>query len=596
MSQLFLCRVCLASDVTVYNILNSYLQEIYEKLTQIPFHPDDGKPHTVCCMCVHLLRSSYQLWVKSMTADRLLSCLLTRGDELSRNSIKQIDRQEHKLAVSLSVSKQVEVHIEPTVTEVKDEVLVKRESDDLKEEFTGFSSDNESRASVKEPEVQSDSEDDIPLQAISAQNKLRTVNKNSDKEFLKGFKSGYARELLLTKEQQLQELTDRASSANYMNAPFKCELCCRGYVDATAFDNHKEKHDVPRVPVCSMRYKTARKLRAHAVTAHERRYQCNACAHRSHTASQAREHEKWHRGHLYSCRLCGHQSRKSTSHLTHMRARHRTPHVCARCGRSFVGAHGLRMHASKAHRGEQPIETSPPEDRYCADCDIQFLSLVAWKRHILSSVNHAFGKGNNGVCVICGPACPGGGRHLKESLKALKPAAKTAVARPNTLTCEQCGSSFTNGSKLQAHVKRVHLGVKYNKNVVCEVCGKKCTSNASLKYHQRTHTGEKPYQCASCPKRFADSNQLRIHTRRHTGERPYCCRHCRRTFTQKPALNRHYRVHTGAKPYSCQYCAKNFSQSNSLKLHIRTVHLKIPNNKKRGPDSEKKEDIVEKLE
>ncbi|CAG9790643.1 unnamed protein product [Diatraea saccharalis] len=133
--------------------------------------------------------------------------------------------------------------------------------------------------------------------------------------------------------------------------------------------------------------------------------------------------------------------------------------------------------------------------------------------------------------------------HLQDHQNALKtpknPSEKLTVAK---VPCDQCGASFVNILKQQAHVKRMHLGLKYNKNIVCEVCGKKCTSNAGLKYHQRTHTGERPYSCASCNKRFKDKNQLRIHARAHTGERPYACALCGKRFSQKPALNRHYRV------------------------------------------------------
>ncbi|KAJ8705123.1 hypothetical protein PYW08_012443 [Mythimna loreyi] len=117
----------------------------------------------------------------------------------------------------------------------------------------------------------------------------------------------------------------------------------------------------------------------------------------------------------------------------------------------------------------------------------------------------------------------------------------------------------------------------YNaKNIVCEVCGKRYASNAALKYHQRVHTGERPYKCTECSKSFTMPLFLQIHTRTHTGERPYECGLCPKAFSNKAALLRHDRVHTGVKPYECPECGKFFTQSNSMKLHVNTVHLKLP--------------------
>ncbi|KPJ05379.1 PREDICTED: zinc finger protein 501-like isoform X1 [Papilio xuthus] len=115
-----------------------------------------------------------------------------------------------------------------------------------------------------------------------------------------------------------------------------------------------------------------------------------------------------------------------------------------------------------------------------------------------------------------------------------------------------------------------------SKNVVCEVCGKRYASNAALRYHQRVHTGERPYHCTECPKTFTMPLFLQIHLRTHTGERPYKCTSCPKAFSNKAALLRHDRVHTGIKPYMCPHCKKTFTQSNSMKLHVKTVHLKMP--------------------
>lgn len=118
--------------------------------------------------------------------------------------------------------------------------------------------------------------------------------------------------------------------------------------------------------------------------------------------------------------------------------------------------------------------------------------------------------------------------------------------------------------------------VRNVKNVVCEICGKKYTSKAALKYHQRVHTGERPYKCTECDKTFTMPLFLQIHVRTHTGERPYECPLCPKAFSNKAALLRHDRVHTGVKPYPCPKCGKAFTQSNSMKLHVNTVHLKMP--------------------
>lgn len=51
------------------------------------------------------------------------------------------------------------------------------------------------------------------------------------------------REIILSKEEQVQELLARAKSSNYLNSPYKCNMCFKGFVDLRAYDNHKEKHD-----------------------------------------------------------------------------------------------------------------------------------------------------------------------------------------------------------------------------------------------------------------------------------------------------------------------------------------------------------------
>eukprot|EP00057_Strongylocentrotus_purpuratus_P005446 XP_003730993.2 PREDICTED: zinc finger protein Xfin-like [Strongylocentrotus purpuratus] len=51
----------------------------------------------------------------------------------------------------------------------------------------------------------------------------------------------------------------------------------------------------------------------------------------------------------------------------------------------------------------------------------------------------------------------------------------------------------------------------------CKFCHKRFTQASSCSFHQRTHTGARPFQCPSCPKAFAQRTSLRTHLRTHTG-------------------------------------------------------------------------------
>ncbi|KAG6463460.1 hypothetical protein O3G_MSEX013884 [Manduca sexta] len=158
------------------------------------------------------------------------------------------------------------------------------------------------------------------------------------------------------------------------------------------------------------------------------------------------------------------------------------------------------------------------------------------------------------------------------------------------VVCEVCGQLYyencshecpSDTTKKFTPYKIQRLKKDYKtrpKKVVCEVCGKHYASNAALRYHQRVHTGERPYKCSVCEKSFTMPLFLQIHIRTHTGERPYKCQAegCAKAFSNKAALLRHDRVHTGAKPYECPQCGKAFTQSNSMKLHVHTVHMKLP--------------------
>ncbi|XP_075201572.1 uncharacterized protein LOC142303762 isoform X2 [Anomaloglossus baeobatrachus] len=108
------------------------------------------------------------------------------------------------------------------------------------------------------------------------------------------------------------------------------------------------------------------------------------------------------------------------------------------------------------------------------------------------------------------------------------------------------------------------------KSITCMDCGKSFTRKSSLMVHQRSHMGEKLFMCIDCGKRFTLKSSLVRHTKTRCPKMLNMCSECGQCFSCYSSLFQHQKVHRKEKSYKCPDCEKSFSRVSQLLFHRKT--------------------------
>ncbi len=164
--------------------------------------------------------------------------------------------------------------------------------------------------------------------------------------------------------------------------------------------------------------------------------------------------------------------------------------------------------------------------------------------------------------------------------KALAQHVKTVHQYSEPKNCPQCDYSTTSTGSLTMHKKRAHT----RNEMKCNVCGSCFPSNRALVRHQFNGHGIKArFACESCHFVAYEKRDLQVHmNRKHLHVKPFACDVCDFKSTTQGTVNKHKRqVHLKLKPFPCPECDYRAFTRTMLKSHTEAKHKREPPKQKK---------------
>lgn len=259
----------------------------------------------------------------------------------------------------------------------------------------------------------------------------------------------------------------------------------------------------------------------------------------------------------FKCEKCPKKFWKENNLNSHLRTHEGLrPYPCNLCDKQYLKSSHLNMHIRVIHQ-----DTNLEIQCDAEGCDKVFRREQSFQYHKRLKHSEKTLDPQQWVCDECGKTFK-----CKWNLNQHK--IRHAGVEHYPFKCEQCPKRFVASKDFKAHTLR-HAGIK---NFECDFCGLKKTTMKELKIHLNYHTKEKQWSCTECPSMvFNSSSNLSLHRKTvHYKIKDFTCQFCQQSFARRETLRYHEMTHTGEKPRECGICGKRFIQLIALKTHIKT--------------------------
>lgn len=647
MSNLKICRICLSTDVKMYEYDQFDLRSYYEQIMATKVNEKHGLPKYFCYQCAALLHKFHKFKEKCYIGQKALREILWKGP-LTKTAVRNIDKESKNILIPLSiitVNKRVRTCVVKTSNKVKlqetkpIEVDVASLSDDGDFGDDTFEDNKEHliEIDIEKIDIKEKKEDFIELEKIEKdkiddfedlepiETKIQpTENVNfeiekvfTDDEMPSDNEKVFVDDIKIISEDEEDyepEVTKKKRTRNTSNTKKKKAKETipkeKKFAVKTTKKAEMDPNNWLKINLTEEEADAEFKARGQHKRYLNAQYKCTDCLKGFSKEDMLKRHAKLRHSESngpIECRFCHMRFKWKCFLNKHMR-QHYTKYKCLRCD-LVCPLETTALFHEEYHNGVT---------RKCDHCGEEFKHLTTYYTHLRTHRSEH-------VCTLCGASfvsVTGLGIHKK--IKHVN--AESELPQGEEQYCQRCDVKFETRKAYEEHLIHSAMHVdgiedleinapltsnprKRRQNLKrltriptdCHICGKHFATQAACRKH---HLAEHPrtsffapnerHICEICGMSLAPGS-VSSHLNTHTREKLYTCNTCGRQFSSKGGMTTHQLTHTSEKPVACTLCDKRFKQVSSMKLHYRTFHLKEPypkRNRKKKTDELSKDDYV----